>query len=111
MEELCHLDLLINLQSEAFKEMLKDHVSIFFSFFSDFWFYFLGFDLILFPIHSFLLQGWPMAELSPVQALLVMIAYEKWTGKTIEQQDVESGRIKLQNILTQEDFNYARQVS
>ena len=30
MEELCHLDLLINLQSEAFKEMLKDHVSILF---------------------------------------------------------------------------------
>ena len=46
-----------------------------------------------------------MAELSPVQALLVMIAYEKQTGKTIEQQDIESGRIKLQDILTQEDFD------
>ena len=30
MEELHHLDLLINFQSEAFKEMLEDHVSIFF---------------------------------------------------------------------------------
>ena len=111
MEELCHLDLLINLQSEAFKEMLKDHVSIFFLSFSDSWFYFLVFVLMLFLIHSFLLQGWPTAELSPVQALLVMIAYEKWTSKTIEQQDVESGRIKLQDILTQKDFDYARQVS
>ena len=52
-----------------------------------------------------------MAELSPVQALLVMIAYEKGTGKTIEQQDIESGRIKLQDILIQEDYDYARQVS
>ena len=40
-----------------------------------------------------------------------MIAYEKQTGKTIEQQDIESGRIKLQDILIQEDFDYARQVS
>ena len=111
MEELLHLDLLINLQSEAFKEMLEDHVSIFLSSFSNSWFYFLGSDLILFLIHSFLLQGWPMAELSPVQALLIMIAYEKQTGKTIEQQDIESGRIKLQDILIQEDFDYARQVS
>ena len=56
---------------------------------------------MLFPIHSlFQLQGWPTAELSSVQALLVVIAYEKRTGKTIEQQDVESGRIKLQDILT-----------
>ena len=52
-----------------------------------------------------------MAELSPVQALLVMIACEKQTGETIEQQDVESGRIKLKDILTQEDFDYAGQVS
>ena len=52
-----------------------------------------------------------MAELSPVQALLVMIAYEKWIGKTIEQQDIESGRIKLQDILIQEDFDYPTQVS
>ena len=40
-----------------------------------------------------------------------MIAYEKWTSKTIEQYNVESGRIKLQDILTQEDFNHAGQVS
>ena len=52
-----------------------------------------------------------MAKLSPVQALLVMIAYGKWTGKTIEQQDIEFGRIKLQDILTQEDFDYTGQVS
>ena len=52
-----------------------------------------------------------MTELPPVQALLVMIAYEKQTGKTIDQQDIESGRIKLQDILTQEDFDYAGQVS
>ena len=66
---------------------------------------------MLFLIHSFLLQGWATAELSPVQALLIMIAYEKQTRKTIEQQDIESGRIKLQDILTQEDFDYAGQVS
>ena len=91
--------------------MLEDHVSIFFLSFSDLWFYFLGFVLVLFLLHPFLLQGWPTAELSPVQALLVMIAYKKWTSKTIEQQDIESGRIKLQDILTQEDFDYAGQVS
>ena len=58
-----------------------------------------------------MLSGWPIAELSPVQVLLVMITYEKWTGETTEQQDVESGRIKLEDILTQEDFDYAGQVS
>ena len=111
MEELCCLDLLINLQSETFKEILEDHVSTFLLSFSDLWFYFLGSDLMLFSNNSFLLQGWPTAELSPVQALLIMIAYEKWTGKTIEQQDIEFGRIKLQDILIQKDFDYAGQVS
>ena len=57
MEELHHLDLVINLQSEAFKEMLKGHVSIFLSSFSDSWFYFLGSDLMLFVIHSFFITG------------------------------------------------------
>ena len=52
-----------------------------------------------------------MAELSPVQMILIVIAYEKWTGETIEQQDIKSGRIKLKDILTQEDFDYAGQVS
>ena len=57
MEELRRLNLLINLQSKVFKEMLKDHVSIFFLFFSDSWFYFLGFDLMLFLIHSLFITG------------------------------------------------------
>ena len=56
-------------------------------------------------------QGWPTAELFPVQALRVMIAYEKRTGKTIDQKDVEAGKIQLHEILTQEDFDNARKVS
>ena len=56
-------------------------------------------------------QGWPTAELSPVQALLIMIAYEKRTRKTIDQKDMEAGKIQLHEILTQEDFKNAGKVS
>ena len=42
-----------------------------------------------------------------MQDLLVMIAYEKRTGKTIDQKDVEAGKIQLHEILTQEDFDNA----
>ena len=40
-----------------------------------------------------------------------MITYEKRTGETIDQKDVEVGRVKLNEILTQEDFDNARKVS
>ena len=40
-----------------------------------------------------------------------MIAYEKRTGKTIDQKDVEAGKIQLHEIPTQEDFDNARKVS
>ena len=50
-------------------------------------------------------------QLSPVQVLLVMIAYEKRTGESIDQKDVETGKVKLCDILTQEDFDNAGKVS
>ena len=40
-----------------------------------------------------------------------MIAYEKRMGKTIDQKDVEIGKVKLNGILTQEDFDNAGKVS
>ena len=46
-----------------------------------------------------------------MQALLVMIAYEKRTGKIINQKDMEAGKIQLHEILTQEDFDNAGKVS
>ena len=53
----------------------------------------------------------PSADITPVQALLILIAYEKWTGEDLKQEDIESGKIKLCDILTQEDFDNARKVS
>ena len=40
-----------------------------------------------------------------------MIAYEKRTGKTIDQKDVEAGKIQLHEIPTHKDFDNARKVS
>ena len=40
-----------------------------------------------------------------------MIAYEKRMGETIGQKDVETDKVKLSDILTQEDFKNAGKVS
>ena len=40
-----------------------------------------------------------------------MIAYKKRTGKTIDQKDVEVGRIQFHETLTQEDFDNAGKVN
>ena len=63
-------------------------------------FLFVHFNLHDFNQFHFNLQGWPTAELSPVQALLVMITYEERMGETIDQKDVETGKVKLNEILT-----------
>ena len=40
-----------------------------------------------------------------------MIMYKKRTGESIDQKDVETGKVKLSDILTQEDFDNASKVS
>ena len=78
--------------------------------------FFHGFPFAPLGLYPFLiksndLQGWPTSELSPVQALLVMIVYEMRTGESIDQKDVEAGNVKLCDTLTQEDFDNAGKVS
>ena len=93
--------------------MLEEHVSVHSLYLAIFFhsFPFVPLGLYPFLIKSNALQGWPTSELSPVQALLVMIADEKRTGESIDQKDVETGKVKLCDILTQEDFDNADKVS
>ena len=93
--------------------MLEEHVSFHSLYLAIFFhrFPFVPLGLYPFLIKSCDLQRWPTSELSPVQALSVMIAYEKRTGESIEQKDKETGKVKLCDILTQEDFNNASKVS
>ena len=56
----------------------------------------------------FLFQKWPRTDLGPVEALLVIFAYEKQTGDTMSLDEMKDGTLgtKLQPC----DFNTATQV-
>ena len=93
--------------------MLEEHVSFLSLYLAIF---FLGFPFVPLGLYPFLiksndLQGWPTSELSPIQALLMMIAYEKRTGESIDQKDVETCKVKFCDILTQDDFDNGGKVS
>ena len=53
-------------------------------------------------------QKWPRVDISPVESLLVVFAYEKHTKETVYVEEICSG--SLGPKLTQEDFDTALQV-
>ena len=58
-----------------------------------------------------ILQGWPMSEIGPFEALMLLCSYEEWTKETIDPKKLESGELKFSRLLTQEDFDMAHSVS
>ena len=83
VDHMWHLDLLLQLQGEMFVGLLQDIVSIFhFNFYCCHGFSFcVGFSWMLchrqcshYPI-SF--QKWSQVDISPIESLLVLFAYEK----------------------------------
>ena len=53
-------------------------------------------------------QKWPQVDISPVESLLVVFAYEKCTKETVSMEEICNG--SLGPKLTQEDFDTALQV-
>ena len=56
------------------------------------------------------LQGWPITDIGRFEALVLLCSYENRTGETIDPRRLESGGLKLLDLLTQEDFDKARSV-
>ena len=56
-------------------------------------------------------QGWPVSDIGPFEALMLLCSYEERTKETIDPKKLESGELKLSDLLTEEDFAIARSVS
>ena len=54
------------------------------------------------------LQKWPQVDITPVEFLLVVFAYEKHTGETVTVEEIQNG--SLGPKLMQEDFDTALHV-
>ena len=52
-----------------------------------------------------------MSDIGPFEALMLLCSYEERTKEVIDPKKLESGELKLSNLLTEEDFNMARSVS
>ena len=53
-------------------------------------------------------QKWPRTNISPIESLQVVFAYEKWTRETITVDEIRDGTLGPK--LTQQDFDMALQV-
>ena len=52
-----------------------------------------------------------MSEIGPFEALMLLCSYEERTKEVIDPKKLESGELKLSDLLTEEDFIMARSVS
>ena len=52
-----------------------------------------------------------MSDIGPFEALMLLCSYEERTKETINPKKLESGELKLSDLLTEEDFTMARSVS
>ena len=55
-----------------------------------------------------MLQKWPRSDISPIEALLIVFAYEKRTGEKVTPEQIHDGQIG--DKLTKEDFEMALKV-
>ena len=46
-----------------------------------------------------------------MEALMLLCSYENHTGTTLDPKKVEDGEVKLQDLLTEEDFAMAHSVT
>ena len=114
VDQIWHLDLLLQLQGEMFAGLLQDIVSFShcnFLLFHGFSFC-MEFSWILHhrQCSQYLVpfQKWPQVDISPVESLLVVFAYEKHTKEVVSVEEICNG--SLGPKLTQEDFDTALQV-
>ena len=56
-------------------------------------------------------QGWPVGDIGPFEALMLLCSYKSHTRETIDPKKLESGELKLGDLLTEEDFKMACSVS
>ena len=98
VDHMWHLDLLLQLQGEMFTRLLQDIVSIFISFlivalvFVFAW----GFRGCCHRQCSHYLisfQKWPQVDISPIESLLVVFAYEKQMGEMVSVEEIHNGSL------------------
>ena len=106
VDQIWHLDLLIQLQGEMFMGLLQDISFSYCNFllFHGFSFH-MEFSWILChrQCSQYLVpfQKWPQVDISPVESLLVVFAYEKCTKEAVSVEEICNG--SLGPKLTQED--------
>ena len=61
--------------------------------------------------YSLFLQGWPVSDISPFEALMLLCSYEERTKETIDPHKLESRELKLSELLTKEDFDMVLSVN
>ena len=61
--------------------------------------------------YSLFLQGWPVSDISPFEALMLLCNYKERTKETIDPCKLESRELKLSKLLTEEDFDMAHSVN
>ena len=52
-----------------------------------------------------------MSDIGPFEVLILLCSYEERTKEMINPKKLESGELKLSNLLTEDDFAMARSVS
>ena len=62
-----------------------------------------------YPLTNF--QGWPVSDIGLFEAVMLLCSYENHTKETIDPKKLESGELKLEDLLTKEDFKMACSVS
>ena len=62
-----------------------------------------------YPLINF--QGWPVGDIGPFEALMLLCSCESCTRETIDPKKLESRELKLGDLLTKEDFKMACSVS
>ena len=62
-----------------------------------------------YPLINF--QGWPVGDIGPFEALMLLCSYKSCTSETIGPTKLESGELKLGDLLIEEDFKMAHSVS
>ena len=66
-------------------------------------------SLISYPLINF--QGWPVGDIGPFEALMLLCSYESCSREIIDPKKLESKELKLGDLLTEEDFKMTHSVS
>ena len=62
-----------------------------------------------YPLINF--QGWPVSNIGSFEALMLLGSYEDRTKESLDLKKLESGELKLSDLLMDEDFAKTHSVS